>query len=996
MPDVTPRYPRRKFVRDVTCAGLGASIVHGLAAADQVGTEPKPPDPVLRFPGPWAFNLPKGAIILVSDQQLEDLQDPDREVDLSLSSTPHRRTLRQVCREQQAAGAHTLILAFDHFWAQYRPGQGDKPRVLMPDTDAYIEKVRRISDTLKAHGLGLELSLLSPLELGPGYRQRTGENGRWVQYREGLRDPKTGRYEVQMWEHRRWTNNKGSIDVKRSCARLFAFRERRVGGTPFYAVNPAEIVELREPATIDEWEGATVDAGGSFAARCVTVRGAGETQAGALDRVLVVLSYETPEMDYFSPKALPFLKDLVERYHRAGIPLNGLYSDEMHIQQDWAYFSHHDEGQFTLRFLTPNLARAFAGMYGAEFADLEKFLVYFCYGQHGFLSSLDARLPAQHVLGASPEDIQRTFLLRRRYYDLLDRTVVGLFTQAREHAEQLYGHALEARAHATWAQSPTIDSWYTGATRHATRQYEYTPNFQWSNTVQQAASACDDYFRWNDFLTGGGNDHAEGGWSDRDYYALALACSTGILNRVPYAYAAHWGMPGQVAERRQALVDAYGAAASPAFQAIEGAVHRDVEVLMLYPLSLVACEERFGSWMTQYGYANYVTPDQLVARGRVTAGGAIEMAGRRFTTVAVLFEPLPPAGLLAFLEEFAARGGRLVWSGPPPRLDLAGANILEAWRKLFGVASLGFGAQGGLAPGELIQFEGPLKGVPPQTILTHLLVDHVYAVEPGSDAQVVARLGGQTVGLHRHLPAGGAATFLGFRPRDDQSASLGYETRTWFEVLRALGAYPPSAPALPANDHPCVVSRESPHLACRFPDGTLAIAAHYCRHVESWPGGFHRNASEDEAALARNPLPSDRLDLAGFSLQGFKITYRGRLVMAFRVAADGALAAFGGYDCAALQLGEVQHRFADRPMAHLAWAPVAENRRVPGGAVLELWAHGEAELRLPLSGARPRGRLFFHGSRPGSLGEEVPVKIENGHVLFSSKNAWPVKHLYLL
>ena len=41
--------------------------------------------------------------------------------------------------------------------------------------------------------------------------------------------------------------------------------------------------------------------------------------------------------------------------------------------------------------------------------------------------------------------------------------------------------------------------------------------------VQQAACACSDYFRWNEFLTGSGNDHAEGGWSDRDYYGLALA-----------------------------------------------------------------------------------------------------------------------------------------------------------------------------------------------------------------------------------------------------------------------------------------------------------------------------------------------------------------------------------------------------------------------------------------------------------------------------------------
>ena len=114
-----------------------------------------------------------------------------------------------------------------------------------------------------------------------------------------------------------------------------------------------------------------------------------------------------------------------------------------------------------------------------------------------------------------------------------------------------------------------------------------------------------------------------------------------------------------------------GAAASPWFQAIQDSQHRDIEVLMLYPLSLVACEERFGSWMTQYGYANYVTPRKLLEHGRVATDGWIEMAGRRFGTLAVLFEPLPPAGLLEFLETFVDAGGKLVWSGPPPRFDLA-------------------------------------------------------------------------------------------------------------------------------------------------------------------------------------------------------------------------------------------------------------------------------------------------------------------------------------
>ena len=197
---------------------------------------------------------------------------------------------------------------------------------------------------------------------------------------------------------------------------------------------------------------------------------------GALDRVFVVVSYATPEMDNFSPQARPFLQGLVERYYAAGVPLNGLYADEMHIQQDWGYGSHHDEGQFTFRYLTPNMAARFAELYVAEFKDFERFLVYFAYGQHGFLPSLEACLPAQHVLGESPDEIHRTFLLRRRYYDLLEQSVVELFAGAKQFSEKTYWHELEARAHATWAQSPTCDAWQTGNLPRPPHQYEYTPD----------------------------------------------------------------------------------------------------------------------------------------------------------------------------------------------------------------------------------------------------------------------------------------------------------------------------------------------------------------------------------------------------------------------------------------------------------------------------------------------------------------------------------------
>jgi hypothetical protein len=984
-------HSRRDFLRRV--AGLGITVSALPWGQRLFAAEPgKLPEAAMTFPGPWQFMLPKAAIILVSDQQLEDLQDPDKEVDLSVSSTPNLTTLRKLCEGAKAQGARTVILAFDEFWSQYRKGQGGKPRQLLPDTEGYVQRLAKISQLLKSYGLGLELSLLSPLEIGRGYKEKTGESGRWVQYREGYRDPATGRFTFSLWEQRQWTNNKGTIELQRTGLRLFAFKEHRVGGTNFYAVNPNDIVELTAAPEVDVDESAQR----STRARRLTVRGSGDKQVGELDRVLVVVSYATPEMDYFSPHARPFLEGLVDQYHAAGVPLNGLYADEMHIQQDWGYVTHHDEGEFTFRYLTPNLAVRFAELYGAEFKDLEKYLVYFAYGQHGFMASVDARLPAQHVMGTSPDEIQRTFLLRRRYYDLLEGSVVALFAGAKEFAEKKYGHELEARAHATWAESPTCDVWETGELRRAPRQYEYTPDFLWSNTVQQAASACTDYFAWNDFLTGGGNDHAEGGYSDRDYFGIALACSTGILNRTPYAYAAAWGLPDRAGQRHQAVCNAFGASADPWFLAVEDSQHRDTDVLMVYPLSLVACEERFGSWMVQYGYANYVTPRKLLQHGRVGSDGQIEMAGRKFGTLAVLFEPLPPPELLDFMEKFASGGGKLIWSGPPPRVDLSNQAVLAKWQKLFGVKALQFGVEGQIANGWQVQFAGTLGKVPAQTILTDFLVDRIYPIEPDADTEVVAKVGAKPVGTHRAVEQKGSATFLGFRPRDDQAASLGVEVRTWFEILQAVGAYPGSGRDAAQHDNPSVVSRVTPYVACRFPNGTTTVAAHYRSHEESWPGGFHRDAKQDEEILAKNPLPSGTLELRELQVNGHRVSYQGELTVAFRVDSTGALLAFAGHNCRQITIDGREHVFASQAVPLAAWAPVLPERRVPGGAVMEIWVHGEAEMSLPLPVGVTQAELYFQGPKVGSFGEKAPSECSGGRLRFKALNAWPQKHLFLV
>jgi len=931
---------------------------------------------LVTYPGPWAFQIGRAHIILVSDQELEALSNPDTVLNLTLTYEKHEASLRQICEQAKAAGQRTLVIAFDHFFKQYRPGQ-DTPRRLMPDMPEYIERIAAVSKFAEGYGLRLELSLLSPLEIGKAYQRQTGESGIWMHYRKGVRDPQTGAYSVQLWRQLEWVNNKGPISLEDAGVRVFAFREQEVRGTPYRAVSPSEIVEITETAQVEVMTGPT----GHPAVQKVRVHGAGRSDAGPLDRVLVVQLYRTPEMDYFSEHALPFLTDLVDRYTEAGVKLNGLYSDEMHIQQDWAYSNHHDNGEFAVRYVSPGLARRFAKLYGAEYADLAKYMVYFCYGQEDATArDLDGKQGAMHTFGASEEEIQRTALFRSRYYRLLQDGVVELFAAAKRHAEKRMGYRLESRAHATWAESPTIDYWRSGTEPMFARAYEYTSDFLWSNTVHQAASACHDYFRWGDFLTGNGTDHPECGWLDRDYWGLALACSIGILNDVPYAYCAHWGMPAEVNQRRTLLSSTYGAAGSPLWGIVQDMQHRDVSVLMLYPLDLVSVEERFGSWMTQYGYWNMVTQAKLLEMGKLD-GGAIVLGGRRFTTLVATFEPFPSKKLLDLMKRFVEGGGRLIWSGPPPVLTAEGAPAGAAWRSLFGVRKTLSPAEGLLAPGRVVSFEGRLKPVPAQTILTDLRPDRVYPVEPASGVEVVARTKGGVVGTVRALEGGGTATFLGFRPRDDQAASLGYETRTWFEVLSALGAYPGSGRGRFAHDNTERLSRTTPYLACRFPNGAVAIAPHLTSVEEGWPGGFARDPKQDAAYLKDRPLPSDELRLDSFRVNGHTVDFHGRQGVCFRVDAKHRLVAFAGSHCKSIRVDGKEWVFSDKEMGQFAFAPVPEERRVPGGAVLQAIVYGAATIRLPAHHLPKKLEVVAEGPKPGSRGEALKARRDGDALL---------------
>jgi hypothetical protein len=393
--------------------------------------------------------------------------------------------------------------------------------------------------------------------------------------------------------------------------------------------------------------------------------------------------------------------------------------------------------------------------------------------------------------------------------------------------------------------------------------------------------------------------------------------------------------------------------------------HRDVDVLLLYPLDLVAVQERFGSWMTQYAYANYITAEKLLERGKVT-GKAIEIAGRRFTTLVALFEPFPSKALLSMIEQFAANGGRVIWSGPPPVWTFEGEPALERWQTIFGVDYTPAQDEGIMAPGKLIRFEGALAKVPPQVVLTDFLVDRIYPVRPRQGTAVLARVKSYVVGAGR-----GSTMFLGFRPRDDQSLSLGYDVRTWFDILHTLGAYPSSGRFPGVDDNTECLSRTGKYLVSRFPNGAVAVAPHLKELEEDWPGGFARDAAADKAWLEKNPLPPDSIELRDFKVNGHSVTYSGAHAVSFRLDAKGDLVAFAGRGCRQITINGRTTAFAAKDLEAVAWAPVARERRVPGGGILQIQASGQGTLRIPVS-ALPAGlKLYAEGQTSGSRGAEV-------------------------
>ena len=186
------------------------------------------------------------AIILTSDQQLTDLaDDPDKKIDNTTGLTKSFQSLREVVQSNKRNGNKEFALAFDEFFRQYRDDR-NTTRLLTPDMDEYVEKVSRISKFVEKEGdgMGLELSLLSPLELGQAYHHQTGNTGHWVTFKVGRRNRTTGRFSMEMWQQVEWNNNKGKTPLKLMGVRAYAFHPQDVCEGKRY-VDPNEIRPLQ-------------------------------------------------------------------------------------------------------------------------------------------------------------------------------------------------------------------------------------------------------------------------------------------------------------------------------------------------------------------------------------------------------------------------------------------------------------------------------------------------------------------------------------------------------------------------------------------------------------------------------------------------------------------------------------------------------------------------------------------------------------------------------
>ena len=152
----------------------------------------------------------------------------------------------------------------------------------------------------------------------------------------------------------------------------------------------------------------------------------------------------------------------------------------------------------------------------------------------------------------------------------------------------------------------------------------------------------------------------------------------------------------------------------------------------------------------------------------------------------------------------------------------------------------------------------------------------------------------------------------------------------------------------------------------------------------------------DRRYLEHNPPPSESIRLDEFHVNGHAVSYAGEHALAFRTDGQGNLIAFAGRNCHEITIDGRRAVFADGDLDEIGWAPIAPERRVEGGALIQLQVSGTGTVRIPAAGLPTDVALFVEGPKPGSRGARVPCRRENDDLVFDATKELRGRWLYVV
>ena len=142
-------------------------------------------------------------------------------------------------------------------------------------------------------------------------------------------------------------------------------------------------------------------------------------------------------------------------------------------------------------------------------------------------------------------------------------------------------------------------------------------------------------------------------------------------------------------------------------------------------------------------------------------------------------------------------------------------------------------------------------------------------------------------------------------------------------------------------------------------------------------------------------MPSSKIELDQFKVNGHTVSFSGDLLMAFRLDDDDDLLAFDGRNCKKVVIDGKRFEFASQNLDHIAWTPVVAGRQVSGGAFFQIYLEGEGEVSIPMKTDRKKLKMFSESPVQGIAGKEIPLKYQKGKINLKLDESNTGKWLYI-